>query len=217
MRRQHRPCGPSCPSHYLQLSHSRPASPATQRLPSSGPLPLLGAQRLALGLGVEVVDLLGGEGHRVDRLAVALVVVVLHPADHVDVAALVPGTAAAFSACLPHRVHRIAVASSPRLTSPLRPLPVFVLLIAVSVALAMGPSRPGTETRRTAEARCALRCSTRTKAMMELLIQRSRQPLHRSWAPKENCAFSLGLACSRPWGAAGGGGGCLGGRRQPNR
>src|SRR5574337_1407530 len=48
----------------------------------------LTAQRFGFGLGVEVVDLLGGEGHRVDRLAVALVVVVLHPADHVDVAAL---------------------------------------------------------------------------------------------------------------------------------
>ena len=38
---------------------------------------------------------------------------------------------------------------------------------AFGVALLTGwPSRPCTETRRTAEARCALRCSTRTKAMM---------------------------------------------------
>jgi hypothetical protein len=62
-----------------------------------------------------------------------------------------PRYSAAFSACLPHSVHWIAVDSS----SWASPEPRRVLLIAVSTALAILPSRPLTNSSLTAPARCA--------------------------------------------------------------
>ena len=57
-----------------------------------------------------------------------------------------------------------------------------VLLITVTVPLATLPSRPLTYSSRTEPARCALRCSTRTKAM--LCSSREGSAGTRSWIPQ---------------------------------
>ena len=81
-----------------------------------------------------------------------------------------PRYSAAFSACLPQAVQRIEAASSSRCS----PAPRRVLLMAMKVARATLPSRPWTQSSRTDPARCALRCSTRTNAMMGSSKRRTR-------------------------------------------
>jgi hypothetical protein len=72
---------------------------------------------------------------------------------------------AALSACLPHKVHRIEVASSSRPS----PLPRRALEMAMTVPLLIGPSRPLTVSTRTGAASRAFLCSTLTNAMTMLL------------------------------------------------